>query len=143
VNVPVQRQKQRGSMFRNSIRRIGWYADDSQTGLVGCLEVNVVVARAPQRQHLDPLRNQPLYDSAVDLRIHKRTCRVTALREGQSRRGQACLEIPDVVASVVEPVKGFPVVWFRVKKSDFLHDVFHYSSVSKRTIQVSFYSVLR
>ena len=112
------------------------YLEARQKTGVGCLDV-------PQRQHLDPLRNQPLYDSAVDLRIHKRTCRVTALREGQRRRGQACLEIPDVVASVVEPVKGFPVVGFRIKKSNFLHDVFHYSSVSKRTIQVSFYSVLR
>lgn len=121
MNVPVQRQKQRGSMFRNSVRRIVRHADDRQTGLEGCLEVNVIVARAPQRQHLDPLRNKPLYDRTVDLRIHERTCRVTALRKGQRRRCQPCLEIPDVVTSVVEPVKGFPVVGFRVEKSDSLH----------------------
>lgn len=39
------------------------------------LDKIVDVARAPQRQHLDPLRNKPLYDRAVDLRIHKRACR--------------------------------------------------------------------
>ena len=121
VDVAVERKEQRGGVLRDGIRRVGRDAHDREARLERRIEVDVVVARAPHREHLDAARDESLHDGAVDLGVHERARRVAALGERKRRRREPRLEILDLVAPAVELVERLAVVGLRVEKCDLFH----------------------
>ena len=121
VDVPDQREQERGGVLGNGVGGIGGDAHDRQAGIPRRLEIDVVVAGAAHGQDPDPARDEPLDHRPVDLGVDERAGGIRPVRQGEGGGGEARLEVADVVAAGVGAVEGVPVVGFGVEKGERLH----------------------
>ena len=107
-------------MLRDSVRRVGGHAHNAQSALCSG-QIDIVVARAADEQQPDTHIAQPVYNRAVDGIVYKAAHGVLPARELDRVDAQLCVVPAQLVSAAIHRLKGFYIIFFRVKKRNCFH----------------------